>query len=238
MKHFNTLSTLSAGLLLTGLALSACGAFSVTVTPTAVPPTVTPTLPPPTVTPISIPTPTGVIPALSDAETEAWRKVKCMDAESLREFLTAFPNGANSYDATLNLVLLEKTAAIKSGQEKAGFSIAFADLGERWQAWKQRRPEKGGVGYFIRGGVFGVLNVFPGCNIISFDEFGTPVAPTGDGSLIAFQTFGSELEYFESVVIESVAEETLYFAVVEGIGLVHLYGKGKVTVYGKETELK
>jgi hypothetical protein len=185
---------------------------------------------PPTVTPIPMPpTPAGLSPTPTQAEKEAWQKVQCMDPASLQDFLAAYPAGGNAYEARLTLALYEKVRALQVGQAEPQFAIPFDQLGARWQAWKQIRPERGGAGYFRTEESLGILNVFPGCNTISFDGHGLPVTPTGDGSLVAFRTHSLKLEYLNGFSIESVGEEIVYFAVIDRVGLVHLYGRGKVT---------
>lgn len=230
---------MSVGLVL--LLLVGCGAP--VAAPTSVSPTATATLLPPTATlapPTSTPKP-AITPTPTEAEEQAWREIQCLDSQSLQEFLTAFPEGTYANDAELYLSLFQEIADIKSGLKEPSFVIPFDTLGDRWQDWKQRLPDKGAVGYYAakESGniVLGASFLFPGCGVISFDAYGTLVTPTGDGSVVTFKTNGLEFEYLNSIVIESSGEEILYFAIIENVGLVHLHGRGMVTMPdGSETE--
>jgi hypothetical protein len=218
--------TLWMGILL----LSACS--------TPVPPTATPAPIPPTSTPKP-----QIIPTPTEPEREAWAEVQCLDSQSLEEFLESFPEGTHANDARLYLSLFQRIADIQSGLQEPGFAIPFDALGERWEEWKQRLPERGATGYAATESQNAVSLSFtfrfPGCGgSMAFDSQGTPVSPTGDGSIVTFETHDLKFEYLNSILIESPGEETLYFAVVEGIGFVHLHGRGKVTMPdGSEIEL-
>jgi hypothetical protein len=97
------------------------------------------------------------------------------------------------------------------------------------------------IGYFVaKGENYNSLGWFSpeplsggktgGGKTISFDERGILTSPTGDGSIIAFRTGGLKFELFKGFVFETPGDEPMYFGVIEGKGLVHLKGMGKVTL--------
>ncbi len=244
------LLTISASILL----LTGCNAAEPTERDTAAvntavptnqtPPTNTPaptTTPVPTVTPIVIPAPpTGITPIPSAAETKAWEQIKCLDVASLETLLAEFPDGSHAYDAELFIALSRKIEVIQAGQEKPEFVIGFPQLGSRWQAWERDSPGTGLMGYTLsrnsQGVALGISFLLPGC-AISFDMSGMPMTSTGDGSIVTFMTNGLEFEYLNSIVIQSSEQETLFFGVIDGLGLVYLHGNGKVVMpNGTEAE--
>ncbi len=198
--------------------------------PTPLPSTATPILVPPTLV--------GALATPAQAEADAWQKVQCLDTASLQVFLTAFPDGAKAGDAKLYLALVARLAEIKANRAKSSLVIPFDALGDRWQEWKKRLPERGGVGYFATASSAGIF-MLPGCHGISMDARGMPITPTGDGSIAAFRTEGQKLQYLNSISMQSAAGDILHFGVIDGVGLVHLRGKGNVTMPdGKEVELQ
>jgi hypothetical protein len=180
----------------------------------------------------------------------AWEEVDSLDTKSLQQFLKKFPDGGLATDAKLALELQKKISAIKTGKSKDSFIITFDVLGERWKGWQKRNPDKGVVGYFAEKGPQSTeLGWFSpaalsggktgGRGTISFDEYGVLTSPTGDGSVIAFRTSGLKFELFEGIVFETPGDDPMYFGVVEGKGLVHLKGVGKVSLPdGKTIDLK
>jgi hypothetical protein len=197
--------------------LAACGAQA--GAPASGPTTATPILLPPTVS--------GPAATPAAAEEDAWQKVQCADAQSLQTFLAAFPAGAEAGDANLYLALNRRMDEIRTKREKPALIIPFEKLGERWQDWKQRLPDKGGIGYFVTQDSMGIFSL-PGCQTISMDAYGMPMTPTGDGSIAAFRTGGSKFEYLNSIVIQSAEGDILHFGVIDDIGLVYLRGRGSV----------
>lgn len=181
-------------------------------------------------------------------DDQAWEQVDSTDTASLETYLKGFPTGTHAEEAKLAMALQAKLAAIRAGKQTVGFSIPFDVLGARWESWKRRNPEKGVIGYFAaKGDKMATMGWFrpltggktPGRNVMSFDEVGMMVSPTGDGSIIAFMTEGLKYEVFRGVTVETPAAEPMFFAVLERRGLVHLKGTGKVTLPdGKVSELK
>lgn len=174
-----------------------------------------------------------------DAEAQAWAKVEEMEATSLEQFLKAFPEGQHAAEAKLYLSLHNKMAAIRAKKAKPAFVIPFEKLGQRWEGWKQRRPEKSAAGVYCNGSTIGIFAAL-GCMTISMDWSSIPITPTGDGSILALKTYGVKFSYINDIVFQSAAGEDgiLYFGVVHGVGLVHLHGKGKVIMPdGKEFQL-
>ncbi len=183
-------------------------------------------------------------------EQKAWAQVDSLNKQSLQNFLKQFPNGKLAQQAKVALELQERIASIKDGKSKRDYTVSLDVLGETWKAWQKRKPNKGVVGYFVeKGGGFNTLGWFcpdplsggktGGRSTISFDERGILISPTGDGSVIAFRTGGLKFELFGGLVFETLGDDPMYFGVVEAKGLVHLKGKGKVTLPdGKTTELK
>ncbi|MGB2937773.1 MAG: hypothetical protein WBD05_06200 [Phycisphaerae bacterium] len=197
----------------------------------------------------------GKIIEASDAsyntpEQEAWEQVDSLSKQSLQNFLKKFPDGKPAQQARTAIELQDKVTTIKEGKSKDDFAISLDVLGERWKAWQKRMPEKGVVGYFTKKGEgISTLGWFcpdplsggktPGRGTCSFDERGILVSPTGDGSIVAFSTDGLKFELVSGLVFETATEEPIYFGVIEGKGLVHLKGAGKVTLPdGKIIDLK
>jgi hypothetical protein len=170
------------------------------------------------------------MPAPSDSEEDAWNNLPCMDLQALKKFLADFPDGANANQGRLIVSLSEKVEAIRSGKQNPRFVIPFDTLGAKWKQWQQRAPEREGMGYMLQGQVLYVTTRFPGCNKIRFDDSGIPSTPTGDGSLVSFDTGDREFDYLNSIKIVSYGEETLYFAVMGDKGLVHIHGRGRVVM--------
>lgn len=128
----------------------------------------------------------------------------------------------------------ETIAAIRARKAKPALVIPFRALGPRWDIWKKRRPDRDTIGISRDGFFFVDGHGGRYC----FDADGMEVTPTGDGSILAIRTFGLPLNYINGIVFQSDKDETLYFGVIHGIGLVHLHGKGTVTTPdGKITPL-
>lgn len=181
------------------------------------------------VTPILLPpTPAGTVPTLAKDEEEAWLALQCGDVKSLQDYLVSYPNSTNSQDIELYLALYKRIDEIKNGQFESALIIPFTDLGDKWEDWKIRLPEKGAVGYFRTAASMGIFYI-PACRSISMDSYGMPVTPTGDGSIVGFRTDGLQLVYINSIVMQSAEGDILHFAVIDELGLVHLRGKGTVT---------
>ncbi|MBN2269873.1 MAG: LysM peptidoglycan-binding domain-containing protein [Sedimentisphaerales bacterium] len=182
-------------------------------------------------------------------ERKAWEEVDSLSKQSLEDFLEKFPDGELAEQAEVAVELQDKLSSIREGKFKDSFTISLELLGERWKNWQKLNPNKGVVGYYVKKGEkFNTLGWFspsplsggrtPGRGTISFDNPGILTSPTGDGSLIAFRTGGLKFELFNRIVFETPGDEPMYFAVIEGKGLVHIYGEGKVTTPdGKETVL-
>jgi len=183
-------------------------------------------------------------------EQKAWEGVDSLDGESLRQLLQQFPDGDRAGDAKVALELQRTMSSIRAGKSKDRIAISLEVLGQRWKRWQKRNPDKGVVGYLAqKGPQFNSLGWFspaplsggktPGRNTFSFDEYGVLTAPTGDGSVVAFRTTGLKLELFQGIVFETPGADPMYFGVIEGKGLVHLRGAGKVTLPdGTTVELK
>jgi len=180
-------------------------------------------------------------------EKQAWAKVDSLSKPSLQAFLKDFPAGELAPQATLAVELQDRFAAIRSGKTKPQVLIPTATLGDRWKNWQQRKPDKSVAGYGASPS--GALYVFydralsggatAGTDSISFDGGGAPSSPTGDGSIIAFQTNGIRYEYLKGVIITTAGNGTMYFGVWGGQGLVHLKGAGSIALPdGKKIDLK
>jgi hypothetical protein len=171
-------------------------------------------------------------------EQVAWKKVDCLNQQSVKEFLKNFPDGEFVDRAKEALELQDKMSSIKEGKSEDGFVIPFAVLGEPWKVWQKKAPNRGALGYFAKagssmgwfiprplsGGKTTRREIFP------FDERGLLISPTGDDSIIAFRTGGSMFELFKGIIFETPGNEPMYFGVIKGKGLVHLKGEGKVTL--------
>lgn len=172
-------------------------------------------------------------------EKVAWQQVDCLSPQSLEEFIKKFPTGTHAEEARLGLTLQKRIVAAKTDTSTAVFAIPFETLGQRWQYWQKRRPEKGVMGYFIdkseKGEGYTSLGWFspltggktPGAHSLSFDGTGMMMSPTGDGSIIAFRTNGLKTDFF-GTTIETPGKEPIVFGVLAGKGLVYLSGPGKV----------
>lgn len=118
----------------------------------------------------------------------------------------------------------------KKAKKVTHLVIPFEKLGPRCVRWQKNYFEKGILGYYAaKHGDAVVAGVMPmGSGSISFDEYGMPVAPTADSSIIAFATNGLKLVWLNNVTFVSDSNTTLYFAVIKNEGgLAHLYGNGK-----------
>ena len=183
-------------------------------------------------------------------EQQAWEEVDSFNEQSVEEFLQGFPSGELAKQANMALELQRKMMEIRSGKSKSEFVIPFSVLGEQWENWQKRNPDKGVVGYFAKKGEkYNSLGWFlpdplsggktGGSKTISFDSRGLLTSPTGDGSIVAFRTGGLQFELFKGLIFKTPGDEPMYFGVVGGNGLVHLSGAGMVTLPdGKTGDLK
>jgi hypothetical protein len=174
----------------------------------------------------------------SSSETAAWRETSWGDPDALQAFLNRFPDGYWAPQAIFLRTLQRRMGAIRSGGILPDLVITFEQLGPRWHSWKRglsikEEPDVGVIAYHLdQTGFFGAIPDpdQPGPNAIIYDAYGVPMTYTGDGSLVIFETNGLELEYINSIVIQSLEGEALYFGVIEGMGLVHLHGRGRVGI--------
>ncbi len=174
-------------------------------------------------------------------DQKAWEEVDSYRKQSLQDFLKSFPEGNLAQQAKIAIELQNKLAALNERKSEPGFAISLDMLGERWKAWQKRIPEKGVIGYFTKNSEgISKLGWFspkpfsggktPRRVTYSFDERGILISPTGYGSIVAFRTYGLKFELFKGLVFETPGDEPMYFGVIEGKGLVHLKGTGKVTL--------
>ncbi|OYW72197.1 MAG: hypothetical protein B7Z37_25575 [Verrucomicrobia bacterium 12-59-8] len=193
--------------------------------------------------PTTAPATTPAAPADSKESPDetAWKQTDKIAEESLQKYLTLFPEGAHSKDARIFLGLTKQLHSIAAGTSKADVVIPFEALGKQWQfggarqgiAFSYSRTEKEGAmtGAFwrtpsldYRGIRSGARGSFADENFSRWPES----APTGNGSIVAFDTQGDECPLRTAPVIVSDKGGIVYFGVVEKIGLVHLSGKGRV----------
>lgn len=167
------------------------------------------------------------------AAKEAWNKVDEMDITQLNNFLKKFPRSSYTSQAKFDLSLHQKVADIKSGKARSALVIPFEKLGVRWKSWCSSNPKRGALGIFRNDSGAGIFRAL-GCATMSTDYSGMFMVPTGDGSILAIQTNGLKYSYIGNIVFESEKGGTLYFAVIKDKGLVHIYGKGKVTIPGEK----
>jgi len=137
--------------------------------------------------------------------------------------------------------------AVGCGEEgskpyRGGLSvIPFEELGPRWTKWREAESPRGKLGYYARqnGDVVDTgINIKEGQRL-SWDEYGTLIPPTADGSILSFETNGMKFKWINDVVFVSKAGTVLYFGVQgDHGGLVHLLGEGSwFTSNGIETSL-
>jgi len=173
---------------------------------------------------------------------DIWERTDKMNTSALEAFLVKCPNNQYAPLAKVRISLLKKIANIQVAQEKPGFVIPFKELGQRWESWQKHGNEKAILVLFATkvGDNINIGIRFMGGENVSFDEYGTPRAPTGDGSIIGFQTNDLKLGWLNDITFVSEGNDTLYFGVIKNSGgLVHLLGKGKcIMPNGKETTLK
>jgi len=177
----------------------------------------------------------------TNAEGLAWQQVNGMDRTDLTSFLRDFPTGEHAEKARLYLSLQERIASIRDRNEEPEFVIFFGEFGERWQAWEARRPDQGSVGIFLKktdtGATLGIFSPVGGPTTFSFDEYGIPVIPTGDGSLVAIRTNGLQFEWVDGLSIQTPGDNPLYFGVLGDVGLTYLHGQGTVYVSDEQFDL-
>ncbi|MDB6004854.1 MAG: hypothetical protein JWR15_1841 [Prosthecobacter sp.] len=192
---------------------------------------------------VSPPATTSAAPAdakVSSDET-AWNQTDKVSDVSLEKYISQFREGAHFKDAKVFLALSKQLQAIAAGTTKADVVIPFEALGKQWQvaetgqgvAFAYSRTEKEGAmtGAFwrtpsldYRGVRSGARGSFADQRFSSWPES----APTGNGSIVAFDTQGEECPLRAAPVIVSNKDNIVYFGVVEKIGFVHLSGKGRV----------
>ena len=157
---------------------------------------------------------------------------------AVKVFVDQFPNGTYAEEAGFVLSLHDKIADVKAGKTTPALVIPFEKLGKRWKHWMKwntRRAAIGAWGNESKSGMFAALGCRSG---LCTDYSGRFMAPTGDGSIIVIETDGAPYAYLDDILFQSEKKGRLYFAVIHGKGLVHLQGKGKVTMPdGNETLL-
>lgn len=171
----------------------------------------------------------------------AWEQTDKVSDESLQKYLTQFPEGKHAKDAGTFLALAKQVQSIAAGTIKPGVVIPFEALGKQWRvagakegvAFSYNRTEKKDAmtGAFWRSPSLDYEGVRSGARGTFSDQFYSrwpENAPTGNGSIIAFDTQGEECPLRAAPVIVSDKGSIVYFGVVEKIGLVHLSGKGRV----------
>ena len=189
----------------------------------------------------SFPVILGQNPPAADKEQEAlqaWSDVDKQSITSLEQFLTKYTDSPTAADAQLFLSLARKVQAIKSGNAKPAVVIPFASLPEKWNRWKKEYAFGGAAG-FKHTATGDTLFLPSGC-MFRFDDTGSPVLPTNDGSILIFKSeepnprWADVAEVFlNGVMVQSEGQEPIYFAVLEKLGIVHLQGKCTVTMPDK-----
>jgi len=189
------------------------------------------------------PAPTPAAPPAPEESSDetAWKQTDKVSDESLQKYLFQFPEGAHSKDARNFLALSKQLQSIAAGTAIADVIIPFDALGKQWHvggaregsAFSYNRTEKKGemTGAFWRTPSLDYEGVRSGSRgSFSDQDFSRwpESAPTGNGSIVAFDTQGEECPLRASPVIVSDKGIIVYFGVVEKIGLVHLSGKGRV----------
>jgi precorrin-6B methylase 2 len=190
------------------------------------------------------------LPAQEKAKTpeqQAWEQVDSLNKQSLQDFVTSFPDGELAKQAKVAIELQDKLAAIKEGKVAQPFIISLEVLGEKWKQWQKSKPNKAVVGYSMKEVVENVSTLglfFPepltgGKTARSTTATDLLACPTGDGSIIAFSTNGLKHELLPGIVFETPAKDPMYFGVIQGKGLAHLKGTGRVTLPdGKAVDLE
>ncbi|HVN72531.1 MAG TPA: hypothetical protein VMU10_10975 [Desulfomonilia bacterium] len=179
--------------------------------------------------------------AAKSPEKKAWKEVDSLNKKSIQAFIRNYPDADLAKDARVALELQDKFTSIREGKSKDDFTIPSAMLGEKWKAWQKKDSNKDVIGYFARQknnfttqGWFTPAPLSGGKTgkrkILSFDERGILVSPTGDGSIIAFRTGGLKFELLNKIVFETPGNDPIYFGVLKGKGLIHLKGAGKITL--------
>jgi hypothetical protein len=179
-------------------------------------------------------------------EQKAWEEVDSFNKQSLKDFMERFPESNLAQQAKTAIELQDKLAALNERMSEPDFAISLDMLGEKWKEWQKRTPGKGIIGYFTKKSEgISKLGWFspkpfsggktPRQDTFSFDERGILISPTGDGSIVAFRTYGLKFELFKGLLFETPGDEPMYFGVIEGKGLVYLKGTGKVTLPNGKT---
>ncbi len=161
-------------------------------------------------------------------EKEAWQKVDNMNSAALEEFLKKYPGGESAADAKLQLGLHKKIQDIRKGRIKPHWVVSFEELGERWKYWQEANPRIDALGVYRNESTAGIFRSL-GSGSIRTDYSGMPMMPTGDSSILGIKTFGLPYRYIGDLVFQTENDGIMYFGVIHGKGLVHLYGKGSVT---------
>jgi hypothetical protein len=159
-------------------------------------------------------------------EEAAWNEVNSLDRKSIGDFLKNFPEGKHSAEAKQSLDLHDIFTSIRARKMNPSCTIPFEMLGQRWQTWQKRNPNQGVIGYGSkRSGENILLTHFspltggktPGMNLMSFDDYGGMISPTGDGSIIAFSTDGIKYQFLGGITIETpTVDQRIFFGVIEG----------------------
>jgi hypothetical protein len=173
-------------------------------------------------------------------EEKAWKQVNLLDKESIKIFLYKFPSGAHSEEAKFGLQLQEEIEKIKTKEKIPKLIIPFRSFLSSWEDWRKKNPRTQTMGLFAeKTGATGlflslgggktvhsqiIVSIIPETGKMKTEiEF-----PTGDGSIYAIRTDGTRFDYIGDVVYETPPGERLFFAVIEGLGVVYLHGKGTV----------
>lgn len=131
----------------------------------------------------------------------AWDEVDCSNKDSLQEYLRRFPQGKYAVAAKEAIEMLDKIAAIRGGKIKPAYIIPFEALGYQWAVRRKRNPNRGAIAYYVdaRSGVTFMFckppEPFTGGKTCSIALELDLIPPVGDGSIIAFQTYGSRYEW-------------------------------------------
>lgn len=174
-------------------------------------------------------------------EETAWNQTDKVADESLQSYISKYPEGAHVKAAKDFLALSKRLQDIAAGTIKPSVVIPFDALGKQWKvagqkegiAFSYNRTEKKGamVGAFWRTPSLDYEGIRSGATGSFSDQYFSrwpEAAPTGNGSIVAFDTQGDECPLKTSPIIVSDKGNIVYFGVTEKIGLVHLGGKGKV----------
>ena len=181
-------------------------------------------------------------PTAKEVEEErAWIAVEKGSVASLEKYLAKRPRGSRYKEATLFLPLAKRLEGIATGKIQAAVTIPLEEYGEDWKpsdrkvgaAVSYNRTQRIGEhtgGFWLYGSPD-----FEDPAVFSPGKFGDGAfsrwplnVRAGNGSLIAFDTAGDECPLRERPIIVSEKNNIVYFGVVDGVGLVHIAGAGRV----------